>query len=1015
MKKAIVVNIEKGHFDFMANELLNLYDPFSFLFIGPTGYYVRQISDKFIEKYNKAINRDAFRVINQYVVETLLQNDMNAVFFDRDFFKAFIAQKIEEYSKIKDYDSDYQEFLRIVSKSNGILEYILDLFEKAWEMQNSTSSSKLPVYYSEINELLLKDGNVSRLINTLLKDISITLQSSESVYDPTTSYKWYVENARYVEQKRKTLVVSGFFDITPILREVLKTMFNYFDDVYFYVWQKVDDRAFNQLELIYEFLDENGFEVIGKDKKPIKINLKSKTKVFGYKNVVSEIYNVCGKVKKLILFGTSPSNIAIVVPNNKVARQVAEKLEEINVPYNISVTSKLSESKIVKIILQPFKTKYFGYDVEDVLTLIETPFIDTNGLTMDQIESLFKEFNIEDGKFIKEEIISRIQRKIDDFNKVEDEDVLEEILERKEEYERFKNVISSVFDLFDEVDKGIKDNFLLFLKRFIKERFVDKFDVFKNREYLDDIQEEINALYKFSEIIDKLLEYNMNISSWRSMFKILTSIINAENYRLAPRKEHSVDIFDISVARFVEKEHKFIIDAIDNYYPSFNVNPLILQTLSDPNKLKAFNEEVERRNFVLSLIFSGENVITYPLSSLSGEPIVPSIYATEFGVVEEVDSKNYVIPPAELIFSEDDKRLYEIFSLNEKLRFNKNEWQDKVEVKRLSHSRISDYVRCPFYYYLKHIAKIRNYNKDKSALYKGILYHRVLKEYFAGLVIDKRRIRELVEKVYDEIYVDEFDRYKIPREMNVDKYVKTLTEFVELIEASPYIKINSEKQLEVKSMWKFEEQYKVDEIFGRNISFDARIDRIDVLNNNYTEFVVENSKEVNNNIMESEKKAYSIIDYKTSIGNTKLIEQLLLYDYAFRKHQKGDFDTYLVFLGIEKKSSSSRTYFLKREENYLYLKGRGKGIRYKKIPYEYFKEWIDEILENIENGIFEPIFSLENERPKNFWNYLMDKKSIVLSKNNDYVCSINNGTIKCDYYDICKNFEIYEGIKLVGN
>ncbi|MDK2839872.1 MAG: hypothetical protein PWQ83_1438 [Thermosipho sp. (in: thermotogales)] len=1004
MKKAIVVNIDKGHFDYMANEMLNYYDPFSFLFIGPTGYYVRQISDKFSQKFGKAINRDAFRVINQYVVETLLRNNMDAVFFDRDFFKAFIAQKIEEYENSAIDDDSYREFIKIVSKSKGILEYILDLFEKAWEMRNSTFE-KLPPYYMEINELLNVESNVSRLVNELLKDISLTLQKSEIVYDSITSYKWYVENAKFVESKRKTLVVSGFFDITPILRQVLKEMFNHFEDVYFYVWRKIDDRAFSQLDMIYEFLIENGFEI--EDWKTEKLNLKEKTEVVGYKNVISEIVNVSGKVKKLILSGVNPSDIAIVAPNIQIAKQITEKLDEMKVPFNLSMNVKLSESKVVKMILQPFKTKYFGYDLENIFATLETPFVDTLGLTMDEIESLFKEFSIEEGDFSKS-IIEKINERIKELENVEDEDVMQQVEEKKEEYLKFSKVLENLFGLFEEIDKNINGDFLVFLKKFIKEKFLDKFEVFNNEEYISIIQEEISALYKFSEVIDNLLQYNMGKTSWRNMFKILTSIVNAENYRLSPRKENAVDIVDVQIARFVEKEYKFFVSAVDGVYPSFNVNPLILQTLSEPNKLKSFNEEVERRNFVLSLIFSSHNYISYPKATLSGDPVVPSIYAAEFGEIKEESDERYILIDPEMIFSEEDKRIYEAYFGENKLILNEK-FKSDAEIKRLSHSRISDYVSCPLYYYFKHVAGIRYYSQDKSNLYKGILYHRVLKNYFEKEIsFNKEKIKNYVEEAYDEIYKEEFDRYKIPREINIEEFTQKLEEFIEGLFSESYLKIGR-KILEIKAIKSLEEVYKTHSLFNRTVEFEARIDRIDELKENYTNFVGKKSSEVSDNMEKIDKKAYAIVDYKTKVIDYKLIEQLLLYDYVIRENKgsyislgEADFDTYLVFLGIDDKKS----YFLKREDNSLYIKRKGKAAGFDKVDYSFFKEWVESILDKILSGEFKPIFVERELEP--FLNYLV-KNNFEVNTSKEKTCT---GYYKCEYSEACGGFEVYKDIKL---
>ncbi|MFN3327506.1 MAG: hypothetical protein ACK40U_01390, partial [Fervidobacterium pennivorans] len=83
---AYVVPVDRNHFQFVANQISEIYEdaPLNFLFIGPSGFYVRQIADNVARRVNKTINRDAFRVINQYVTEILRLNNYDAEVFDRD-------------------------------------------------------------------------------------------------------------------------------------------------------------------------------------------------------------------------------------------------------------------------------------------------------------------------------------------------------------------------------------------------------------------------------------------------------------------------------------------------------------------------------------------------------------------------------------------------------------------------------------------------------------------------------------------------------------------------------------------------------------------------------------------------------------------------------------------------------------------------------------------------------------------------------------------------------------------
>ncbi|HCF37873.1 MAG TPA: hypothetical protein DER56_02180 [Thermosipho africanus] len=316
MRKAIIIEPNSNHFDYLAKEIKKYYNPYSFLFIGPTGHYVRQVSDKFAVLLGKTINKDSFMVINQYVTEKLLKNNMDAVYFDRDFLKAFIAEKVEELLKAHEKNIDsYYDFLRVVSRSKGIIDYILDLFEKAWELNNS-ENIQIPTYYKEIETILNQDGNLPKLLKELLREIALFFQKTENIFDPITTYKWYIENADFFENQKETLVISGFFDLTPLVRKTLQKLFEKSQNVYFYVWQKISDRAFKEIDEVYKFLEENNFQI--GEIKPIKLNLKTFTEGFSFKNPSSEIKNICGKIKRLIINGVKPGDIAVVAPNNQI-------------------------------------------------------------------------------------------------------------------------------------------------------------------------------------------------------------------------------------------------------------------------------------------------------------------------------------------------------------------------------------------------------------------------------------------------------------------------------------------------------------------------------------------------------------------------------------------------------------------------------------------------------------------------------------------------------------------------
>ncbi|HQO05967.1 MAG TPA: hypothetical protein PKW84_07600, partial [Fervidobacterium sp.] len=79
-KRAFIIPLDTSHFGTVAKAIERYYleSPLDFLFIGPTGFYTRQIADTVARNIGKTLNRDAFRVVNQYITEMLKFHNYDA-------------------------------------------------------------------------------------------------------------------------------------------------------------------------------------------------------------------------------------------------------------------------------------------------------------------------------------------------------------------------------------------------------------------------------------------------------------------------------------------------------------------------------------------------------------------------------------------------------------------------------------------------------------------------------------------------------------------------------------------------------------------------------------------------------------------------------------------------------------------------------------------------------------------------------------------------------------------------
>ena len=244
MKKAYLLDLKSDHFDEVVDFIFPLYaeNPLDFLFIAPSGFYAKQVAEKVASKTDKTINRNAFMVINQYVTEMLKFYEPDAIILDRDFLKVYLEHEIMDLIEKEKKDEEFSQYLNVIANSQKSVEYILDIFEKKWEIsrvqdEKIVSNSE---EYKILNDSIDVNSNLYKLFNKLEKsledilstkfDMSIKYQRN---YDPVSVYKWFYEIFPEIlknEGKRylgKKVIISGFFDISPVVKKRLRYFLNF--------------------------------------------------------------------------------------------------------------------------------------------------------------------------------------------------------------------------------------------------------------------------------------------------------------------------------------------------------------------------------------------------------------------------------------------------------------------------------------------------------------------------------------------------------------------------------------------------------------------------------------------------------------------------------------------------------------------------------------------------------------------------------------------------------------------
>ncbi len=1075
MRKAYIVPLDDNHFELIADKITQIYleNPMDFLFIGPTGFYVRQIADIVAEKSGKTINRDAFLVINQYVTEFLKKNNYQAEVLDRDFYTVYISKIIGElYDLEKDKEnsenSDRLLLLRTLLKSNTIVQYIVEIFERIWEIELHGSAVSLSSQYDIVNQLM----NDTSVFAQIIRDILIEMKSaakelqSRYMYDPINIYKWYAENAKDLEVNREHLIVSGFFNISPLTSQALAELVKKSENTIFFVWQKANDSAFNQIDEIYNFLEKNSFEFDDSlcNKKVVNLDELIKNKnisAVDVENQYNEYHYLVKQVKSLIMEGLNPEKIGVVVPNTNVAYRLMDEFDEAGIPYRYSGKNLLTESHIVKILLQPLLTIETGYRPEDLLAVIESPLVEKRELTMDEIEDLFKEYEYYSIRIKPSEMRNKEERRKNFFEKLErdiaeleskkeeyeiEEDVYLSSIERLEKLRKFKEVMEELFGLLDNIHEnwGSKD-FFEWYKEFIKSSILRFGDILENYEIMSSqksvirsVGKEINALSKFISVLNKLEIYVQKlrgsklskITSWSKLIKLFVVLLNSNGYRETFKSANVVDIIDISTSKFVKKEYKFIVDFIDDYYPSISkINPLLYRTTSQRSKIYDLLEESERSSILLSIIFSQNSCLIFPKSTNTGDPLVPSKYLSELAH-GHIDAKI----SSDDIFKKIDYDIYKLAqSASQSTEMKKEDFiVGESNITEFSHSRIATYLSCPMLFYYSNIATLPVKTKENNlALMKGIITHRVLaklfdinypKNVYSLLNFNDEVLKELIKESAESFSEGVF-KYKIPKKILSDEIFDKLSVYLREFANSKYLITLGQKSkmlpLKLDSSRKSKEGTKdlyTNETLKTELSVKCEIGRY---------YVIGRIDRIDKILDEGNK--YAIVDYKNSLSSIRF-EQLVLYDYLILKGEnsenllwkgeiKEDFSqVFLTFFKIGQEKIEYRYIKKENQEEPVYII----EILEPNISFTLndFEKWLISTMDDIAlKGIFTPVFLMDQSRT--FFSILSEKGNIDKSKikgdmskmlfENRKCRGYNN---ICPYESLCSAYEIY-GVKLL--
>ena len=1082
MKKVHMLDLKNDHFEKVSDFIFPFYEenPLDFLFIAPSGFYAKQVAEKIALKTNKTINRNAFMVINQYITELLKFYEPDAIILDRDFLKVYLEHEIIGLIESEKKDEEFSQYLNVISNSQKSVEYLLEIFEKKWEIsrvqdEKVVSSSE---EYKILNDSISVDSHLYKLYNKLEKSLEDVLSTKFDMsikyqrnYDPVSVYKWFYEIFPEIlrnEGKKylgKRVIISGFFDISPIINKTLKVLFELFEEVHFITWFEIQDRAFEPIRKIHNFLKDEGFVFDNWHTNGRLKEVYDDAQIYfvPMNNEITEIEYVSKDIKrKLINEDLSPDDFGIVVPNTSVARLVSDYLEEIKVPNRLKNDIPLAESQMVLILLQPIKTLVKGCEVEDLLAMVEGGYGGRTELTIDEIEYYLKKINL----FYDVQKSSLNQRKDRWLTTIENEikkriflvkstEETERIQSELIELSELQRCLQNIFNILQEVQETgrKKKSITISDYRELIRKWIDNGNINFNivNKYLDVnlIESEINAIKTFEMLLlnvekslEKIIKEDQKINIDK-FYKIISSLIQINTFRETERYANCVEIMSLEDSRFVKKRYKYFINFTEDNYPSIKVNPFLFSLDDQGISMSKLSEKISRRNLFISMIFAENIVFTYAKAQLNGDPIVPSPYEKEMRqTFKNIHySDNFLFIKGNLpkepnnIYSEREAIIY--YLLNDKKEFlpeqflvesnrfveqiNNHSWNlsNKTEIGKLSHTKISTYVDCPFNFYLSQVVHLKG-DKDFDVFFEGLIKHRSLKELFSNypdypsmshkFLNEKElkdEIRLVLENIWDDYVDDFFYSYQAIKEVVIEQFVEDLYGAIQAL-LENYIQIDKNKKLTFSQVLETELELTatIDVGIFKNLAIETRIDRIDLLNGNYM-YLLDSFDD------ELLPSAYSIVDYKNSKSfqsEQLLIYYLVLINSQEWKNKLTHNDVFLKF-HVTKKDNINKK-FIKIQKDKIIYPQSGKRTQFVSFDFKEFEVWLEKILKSIEQSRFTPVVYKESEI-KRFFKEMRQKYGCADSDEKEYTC--HNTHAFCQFESLCQLLSYKDGFKSIKN
>ncbi len=677
-----------------------------------------------------------------------------------------------------------------------------------------------------------------------------------------------------------------------------------------------------------KYLSENLYNV-----NPISYtNNSSNIRLFLANNNYSEIENVANNIIELVRDNKFRyKDISIITKDIEDYSSLIKAIfNKYDIPVFIDENKDLNQNVLIRYIISILNVFSNSWSMDSIINYAKSGFIDLSNDEIYIFENYCKKLGISGFKKFNStwQIITDNK---EDINKLEEikNRIISPLLGFKNSLEKNKTVKDITLNIYKLLEENcIQDK--------LKKK-VDFLEMNGNIELANLYNSSWNLLI---DLLDELvLIFEDDKISFENYIELLKTGLNNSSLGKIPATLDEVIVGDVDRSRSGDKKIVFIIGLNDGKFPSNSKNEGFI---SDDERIylkenglelaKTTKEQIYDENFNIYKAFSiaeEQLFLSYSASDNDGKGLRKSILINKikkiFPNLEEdsdiINSKSYISnkkvnfdlllinlrkyldgEPIDDIWLE----LYNVYQndvqYNEKLNkmlngYLYNNLAENINKENLgklygntletSISKLENYRRCPFSYYLKYGLKLSERTELKlQSLDTGTFMHEVIDDFFSYVndnninikEIDNEEISKIIGKIVDEklLLNKNYIFNTIPKYIILSKRLKKV-----IINAITYIidtlKNSDFKVLGTELEFGKGKQYAPIEIQlenGKKVQIVGKIDRVDIAEN-------------------KDGKYIRIIDYKSSVKNIDLNEvvagiqiQLLTYLDAVSKKEE---------------------------------------------------------------------------------------------------------------------------------